>query len=149
MRVRHGNRERARAEEELRDCVQREKKAREQAEASDSFKEMFLGILGYDLRNPLNTVLTTARLMTMRGELPPDSHKRLERVIVTGVRMERMIEQLLDLARARPASGIPSAATSNRTWAGCGVPVLPKPVDIRAVWDCMRQACSCATGDAA
>jgi signal transduction histidine kinase len=98
--------ERSRIEEELRASLEREKDARALAEASDAFKEVFLGILGHDLRNPLNTVLTTARLMIMRCELPPESHKRLERVVVSGVRMERMIEQLLDLTRARLAGGI-------------------------------------------
>ncbi len=104
--LRDALRERSRIEEELRVSLEREKEARALAEASDAFKEVFLGILGHDLRNPLNTVLTTARLMTMRCELPPESHKRLERVVVSGVRMERMIEQLLDLTRARLAGGI-------------------------------------------
>jgi signal transduction histidine kinase len=98
--------ERGRAEEELRACVDREKEARAQAEASDAFKEMFIGVLGHDLRNPLNTVLTTVRLMTMRGELPAESQKRLDRVISSGERMQRMIEQLLDLTGARLAGGI-------------------------------------------
>ena len=35
--------------------------------------------------------------MTMRRELPPESHKRLERMITSGVRMQRMIDQLLDV----------------------------------------------------
>jgi phosphoserine phosphatase RsbU/P len=98
--------ERQRAEDELRACVKREQAARAVAEANDSFKEMFLGILGHDLRNPLNTVLTTARLMAMREELGEGSQKRLRRVIASGERMQRMIEQLLDLTRARLAEGI-------------------------------------------
>lgn len=98
--------ERARVEDELRASVQREREARERAEASDAFKEIFFGVLGHDLRNPLNTILTTARLMQMRDELPADSHKRLQRVISSGVRMQRMIEQILDVTRARHADGI-------------------------------------------
>jgi len=105
--LRDALRERARVEEELRTSLDREKEARARAEASDAFKEVFIGILGHDLRNPLNTVLTTARLMILRHELPPESVKRLERVVASGTRMERMIEQLLDLARARLADGIP------------------------------------------
>jgi signal transduction histidine kinase len=105
--LRHALRERSRVEEELRAAVKREQEARARAEASDAFKEMFLGILGHDLRNPLNTVLMTARVMQLRGEVPPESQKRLERVIVSGVRMQRMIEQLLDVTRARLAEGIP------------------------------------------
>ena len=99
--------ERNRVEEALRAAVKRETAARERAEASDAFKEMFLGVLGHDLRNPLNTILTTTRLMARRGELGQESEKRLQRVISSGERMGTMIEQLLDLARARLSDGIP------------------------------------------
>ena len=106
--LRDALRERSRIEDELRSCVQREKEMRERAEASDSFKEMFLSILGHDLRNPLNTVLTTARLMKTRGQQPTgESERRVERIVASGVRMEKMIAQLLDVARARLAGGIP------------------------------------------
>lgn len=99
--------ERTRVEDELRASLRREREARARAEANDAFKEMFLGILGHDLRNPLSTILTTARLMAMRGELGPDSAKRINRIVVSGVRMQRMIEQLLDVTRARLTDGIP------------------------------------------
>ena len=98
--------ERGRVAEELCASVERERKAREQAEANDAFKELFLGVLGHDLRNPLNTILTTTRLMTMRRELPPESQKRLDRVITSGERIGRMIDQLLDLTGARLGGGI-------------------------------------------
>ncbi len=111
--LRDALRNRSRVEEELRSSLTREKLARAQAEASDAFKEVFIGILGHDLRNPLNTVLTTTRLMIMRGELPAESQKRLERVVASGVRMERMIAQLLDLARVRLAGGIPISLGEN------------------------------------
>jgi signal transduction histidine kinase len=123
--LREALRERGRVEEELRESVRREREAREQAEASDAFKEVFLGILGHDLRNPLNTVLTTARLMAMRGELAPESHKRLERVVASGERMQRMIEQLLDLTSARLAGGIPIERNDERELA----PLVEKIVD--------------------
>ena len=74
---------------------------------NDDFREMFLGILGHDLRNPLSTILTTARLLEMRPDTPAEVRKRLDRVTSSGVRMERMIEQLLDLTRARLTAGIP------------------------------------------
>jgi signal transduction histidine kinase len=109
--LRDALKERGRVEEELRECVKRETQARERAEANDAFKEMFLGILGHDLRNPLNTVLTTARLMKVRAELPADTVARLDRIVASGVRMERMIGQLLDVARARLAGGIPMTRT--------------------------------------
>jgi PAS domain S-box-containing protein len=74
---------------------------------NDDFKETFLAILGHDLRNPLSTVLTTTRVLELRSDLPAGMGKKLARVISSGVRMQRMIEQLLDLTRARLAGGIP------------------------------------------
>jgi signal transduction histidine kinase len=105
--LRDALRERARVEEELRAAVQREQEGRAKAEASDAFKEVFLGILAHDLRNPLNTVLTTARVMAMGENLPADMSKKVNRMINSGVRMQRMIDQILDLARARLTDGIP------------------------------------------
>ncbi|MEO7332292.1 MAG: ATP-binding protein [Minicystis sp.] len=107
LALRDALQERTRVEDELRAAVVREKAARARAEENDSFKEMFLGILGHDLRNPLSAILTTARLMTVRGEGGPDNEKRVGRIVSSGVRMQRMIEQILDLTRARLAEGIP------------------------------------------
>lgn len=98
--------DRSRVEAELRDSVCREREARTKAEQNDAFKEQFIAILGHDLRNPLNTILTTARLMIMRGELAADSSRRLDRVVVSGVRMQRMIEQILDVTSDRLDDGI-------------------------------------------
>lgn len=116
---------RAQVEAELRASLEREQEARLQAQANDAFKEVFMGILGHDLRNPLNTILTTARLMTLRGELLPDSQKRIDRVISSGVRMQRMIEQILDMARDRLTSGIAISRTAPRDL----VPLVSKIVE--------------------
>ena len=53
-------------------------------------------------------------MVMLRGELPPESRKRLERVVASGVRIERMIAQLLDLTRARLAGGIPVTRTAEQ-----------------------------------
>jgi PAS domain S-box-containing protein len=74
---------------------------------NEDFREIFLGILGHELRNPLNTILLTARLMVDSTELSAASAKSVQRQIASGVRMQRMIDQLLDLTRARLAGGIP------------------------------------------
>ncbi len=86
---------------------------------NDDFKEIFLGILGHDLRNPLSSILTTARVLTMREDTPAEIHKRMDRVVLSGVRMQRMIEQLLDLTRARLAGGIPIELSATE------LPLLP------------------------
>ena len=72
----------------------------------DDFRDTFLGILGHDLRNPLNTILMTARLLEVRAETATN-REIAQRVTRSGVRMQRMIEQLLDLTRARLTAGIP------------------------------------------
>ena len=105
--LREALRERTRVEAELLESVNRERTARATAEENDRFKEQFLAILGHDLRNPLSTILTTARLMIMRGELTQESGRRLERVITSGVRMQRMIEQILDVTCDRLNGGVP------------------------------------------
>ena len=78
---------------------------------NDDFRETFVAVLGHDLRNPLNTILTTSRVLEVRETTPADLRKPLARITSSGVRMQRMIEQLLDLTRARLAGGIPLACS--------------------------------------
>jgi signal transduction histidine kinase len=106
--LRNALRECTKVEEELRASATREKEARLRAEASDAFKEIFIGIVGRDLRNPLNTILTTARLLSTRPNGQPEGRaKKVARVVASGIRMQRMIDQLLDMTRARLTDGIP------------------------------------------
>jgi signal transduction histidine kinase len=123
--LRDALRERADAEKALRVSLKREKEARAQAEASDAFKEVFLGILGHDLRNPLNTVLTTAQMMAIGDGLPAESNKRVHRIVSSSMRMARMIEQILDVTRARLATGIPIHRSATPDL----VPLVTKIVD--------------------
>jgi PAS domain S-box-containing protein len=68
--------------------------------------EMFVGILSHDLRNPLSAILGGANLLT--HERPDEKSARiLARVVSSGERMGRMIDQLLDFTRARLGEGIP------------------------------------------
>jgi len=70
------------------------------------FYEMFTGILGHDLRNPLGAIMTAAQIAVMRGE-GERLAKPLSRILTSGERMARMIDQLLDLTRVRVGRGIP------------------------------------------
>jgi two-component system, sensor histidine kinase and response regulator len=69
-------------------------------------QEMFTAVLGHDLRNPLNAILTAAFLLDKRSddEAVRDTARR---ILTSGKRMTRMIENMLDLTRARLAGGIP------------------------------------------
>lgn len=70
------------------------------------FNEMFTGMLGHDLRNPLGAIMNAAQLARLR-ETNPRAGKPLDRILNASSRMSRMIDQLLDFTRVRVGSGIP------------------------------------------
>jgi CheY-like chemotaxis protein len=67
--------------------------------------EMFVGVLGHDLRNPLSSILTTARFLERKVE-DETVLRSMKRMISSASRMNDMIEQLLDLTRARLGGGL-------------------------------------------
>jgi phosphoserine phosphatase RsbU/P len=67
-------------------------------------RERFIGILGHDLRNPLNAIMMGVELL---DELPPAQTKVVKSIARSAHRMEAMIRDLLDFARGRLAGGIP------------------------------------------
>ena len=71
------------------------------------FQEQFVGVLGHDLRNPLNAVTMGAELLLRKDRGPQDAEPTLRRIASSASRMRRMVDQLLDLTRARLAGGIP------------------------------------------
>jgi PAS domain S-box-containing protein len=67
--------------------------------------DMFAGILGHDLRSPLSTIVMASQ--TLLGSVDdPKGVRTLQRVLTSADRMQRMIDQLLDFARARVDGGI-------------------------------------------
>ena len=79
---------------------------RKELAASLRLNEMFVGILGHDLRNPLGAMVTGAQLLADRHEDDELSVRTTQRMLSAGQRMTGMIEQLLDLTRARLAGGL-------------------------------------------
>ena len=96
--------ERKRAEEGLK----REEAARQTA----LFREQFLGILGHDLRNPLQAISGNAALLLRYGGLSEPQRKALNRISISSDRMARMISDILDFTRTRLGGGY----TLQRTW---------------------------------
>jgi signal transduction histidine kinase len=69
-------------------------------------RDRFLGIVGHDLRNPLSAVAMSAAALARAGLDEP--HERLVSRIVTSTRrMDELIAELLDFARAREATSFP------------------------------------------
>lgn len=67
-------------------------------------REQFIAVLGHDLRNPLQAVAGAAEILVRRADT---SDKKLgERLRGSTRRMASLVDNLLDLARARLGSGI-------------------------------------------
>lgn len=73
--------------------------------AAAEFRERLIGIIGHDLRNPLNAMVMAAELQLRRGNLNAEDEHLANRISVTGRRMARMISQLADFTRARLGGG--------------------------------------------
>ena len=71
------------------------------------FREMFIGILGHDLRNPLGSIQMAAGLLLGHGHLNEEDANIAARIIRSSQRMSRLISQVLDLTRARLGGGLP------------------------------------------
>jgi len=78
-------------------------KARAETEALLRFSEVMSGILAHDLRNPLAAVLMNARLL--RNAERERERTIAGRIIASGERMTRMIDQILDWTRVRSDAG--------------------------------------------
>jgi signal transduction histidine kinase len=83
----------------------------------ERIRNLLLGMLGHDMRSPLNTILTTASYLAAlnAGEQVSTSATRLIR---SGAAMQALLDDLVDF---------------NRTKLGLGVKVVPSEIDLAAV----------------
>jgi signal transduction histidine kinase len=70
-------------------------------------KEMFLAILGHDLRTPLSSALMAATFMAETHELTEPYLSLTTRIVNSLRRMNHMVGDLLDFTRSRLGGGIP------------------------------------------
>jgi signal transduction histidine kinase len=70
-------------------------------------KEMFLAILGHDLRTPLGAIFTSASFMVETGELQEPHLSLATRIVSSATRSVAMVGELLDFTRSRLGGGIP------------------------------------------
>ncbi len=64
-------------------------------------RERLLGIVGHDLRNPLQAILMSASLLLKLSALPEGHLRALRRIQGSAERMSRLIADLLDFERGR------------------------------------------------
>src|SRR5579871_1594971 len=82
-------------------------------------REMFIGMLSHDLRDPLNAILFSAQVLLGRAsELDAATLQTAGRISAGAKRMEAMIRDLLDFARGR---------------LGVRFPISVAPIDARAL----------------
>lgn len=86
------------------------------AREQESWRQIFLGVLGHDLRDPLNAIMLTSELMSkMTGDAPIS--RQAQRLISSGRRMSVLLDDLLDYSR---------------TALGMGIRIKPTRVDLSA-----------------
>ena len=82
-------------------------------EREAQYRDRFLGILGHDLRNPINVIVLSATLLAQQA-LSEDQIKMAARILKGAQRLTGMTNDMLDFARGRLGSPMPlTIATSN------------------------------------
>jgi PAS domain S-box-containing protein len=95
-----------------------EQHSQEQLTLARDFEKWILAIVSHDIRDPLGTILFAARRLQDLSEPSSPSRKSAE-IVERGVnRIQHIVGDLLDLARERE---------------GAGIPIQPKPTDLRIV----------------
>ena len=77
------------------------------AQDIDGSKEMFIGILGHDLRTPLGAIMASAKAMAHVKATPETMSKAAAIILRSGQRMNALVNDLLDFTRSRLGGGIP------------------------------------------
>ena len=87
------------AERERDDLLQRELRARQDAEAANRAKDDFLATLSHELRTPLNAILGWTRML-LDGTMDEESVRKALQVVDRNARLQaRLVEDILDVSR--------------------------------------------------
>jgi PAS domain S-box-containing protein len=90
----------------FRDVTER-KRAEEALRRTSEFEQQLIGIVSHDLRNPLNAVLLSSKVLLRREGLDAHGMRTVHRIQESAERAVRLIHDLLDFTRGRLGSGIP------------------------------------------
>lgn len=132
-------------EDALRASQEELKRQNEDLSRTVRFSEMFVGMLGHDLRNPLSAITTAASLLKKRADSEKVA-KPASRILNSAGRMGRMIDQVLDFTRIRLGKGIPVQRRELDLLEICRMAVdeldasaSTRPVELRWAGACMGQ----------
>lgn len=76
-------------------------------ESVENAKDIFLAVLGHDLRNPLGAIYTSALTISETDEMNESDRVLALRISERAMQATRMVGDLLDFTRSRLGSGIP------------------------------------------
>jgi signal transduction histidine kinase len=82
-------------------------------------QNMFLAILGHDLRNPLGTVVTGSSFLMQAVDIPPRYVLVATRMFNSAKRMSKLINDLIDFTRTHLGPGIPIRVKQGSVVAVC------------------------------
>ncbi|HEY9749411.1 MAG TPA: ATP-binding protein, partial [Allocoleopsis sp.] len=91
--------DRKQAEQEREQLLERERTARQTAEAANRIKDEFLAVLSHELRSPLNPILGWAKLLRTRKFDQAATDKALETIERNAKLQAQLVEDLLDVSR--------------------------------------------------
>ena len=92
--------ERLRAsEQDLRESLQREHAARDDAEAASRAKDEFLATISHELRAPLTPILLWTRMLQVRSLDEPTTARALRAIESNARAQTQLVEDLLDVSR--------------------------------------------------
>src|SRR5207302_6823845 len=90
--------ERRKLEEERLALLERERRARTEAEVANRSKDEFLATVSHELRTPLNAILGWTVTLRQQG-VPPDVERALAIIERNARPQARLIEDVLDVSR--------------------------------------------------
>ena len=83
----------------------------EQIQQAQSMSDLFVAVLGHDLRNPLGNIVASASMIEQEPDDVEGTRKKARIIGRACSRMDRLIQQVLDFALARVKGGIPVEPT--------------------------------------
>jgi two-component system, sensor histidine kinase and response regulator len=81
--------------------------AKRRAEHANRLKDTYVGILGHDLRSPLNAITLTAHTLRNREKLSETGQRAVQRIEHCAGRAVTMVSALVDFTRGQLGGGIP------------------------------------------
>jgi len=102
-------------EGELERAYEREHEVAEELRALDEMKNSFLSALSHELRTPVTAILGLARTIELDYERldPPDVKEFMRRIAGKAAKLDRLLNDLLDLDRLRHGMLAPSRRLGN------------------------------------